>query len=157
MSTAQDILNSLHSQFGLTDTELGETLKVSREHISRLRHGKKNASDDLYAEICDLYTEISSEVDTPDQELQSDYEQPDYELSAYEQDDYQQDSDYEDGDYEEEYEPEVSANRIPWGLIMLVGVFIAGMVVTIAIARKNRKDQEREEITPSKQEISEPS
>ncbi len=129
MKTAQDILNTLHDQFGLTDTELGKTLAVSREHVSRLRHGKKTASEGLYSDIYDLFTEISSEVDTPDQEAQSEYEQDD------------------------EYDSEVPSGSIPWGVIIVVGVLIAGVVaVSVVSARRSRKNQESDQITVPEQE-----
>lgn len=54
MSTAQDLLNELH-QAGCTDKELADSLEVSREYISRLRNGWKQASDQLERAIQSIY------------------------------------------------------------------------------------------------------
>jgi hypothetical protein len=123
MDTAQNVLNTLHDQFGLTDIELGEALAVSREHISRLRHGKKNASEGLYNEICDLLTEMSSGIGASDQGLQSD-----------------------DGS-------EVSSGGIPWGVIIVVGILIVGIIVVAIVAHvASSKDQESDQEIPEQEQ-----
>jgi len=53
--TYPDMLNRLHDLYDYTDKEIADILEVSREHVSRLRHGKYIPSPDLAEAIVWLF------------------------------------------------------------------------------------------------------
>jgi predicted transcriptional regulator len=53
-----EMLNSIHDRYGYTDTDIAQIFKLSREHVSRLRHGSKIASVSLTSAIRNIYRDI---------------------------------------------------------------------------------------------------
>ncbi len=54
MSKAQEIIQRMHQEIGVSDTDIAYMCDVSREHINRIKRNKERASEHLTSKLADL-------------------------------------------------------------------------------------------------------
>jgi hypothetical protein len=122
MSTAQEILNVMHNQMKMTNSDLGDYLGVPREYISRIRHGNMEAKEQLEEKVIQLYNDVINHEHPFSNSIRMAAEQKRTETIEEETETYEDNYDFEDAGFISPF----------W--LLVIGCILLFLIVTI-IAR----------------------
>lgn len=140
MSTAQEILNVMHNQMKMTNSDLGDYLGVPREYISRIRHGHMEAKEQLEEKITTLYNRMTNHEYPSSEYLNTITEQK--ETETPESTDFsEEDAEILEEDIEEDADDYEDAGFIsPFWLLVIgcISLFLIVTIITRLIERARR-------------------